>query len=97
MADEACAAAVPSLGKLKYTLEEYLQFRTAVVARAKALGGGLAAEELGQALWALAKAEALGIEAGSGANGGGKRAGGGGGGEAGKGDGNKGAKKARRG
>lgn len=64
MADEAVAAAVPSMGKLKYTLEEYLAFRKAIVARAKALGGGVAAEELGQALWALAKAEVLGLEGG---------------------------------
>lgn len=62
MADEAVVTAVPSMGKLKYTLEEYLAFRKAIVARAKALGGGVAAEELGQALWALAKAEALRLE-----------------------------------
>lgn len=92
MSDEACAAAVPSLGKLKYTLEEYMAFHKAVLARAKALGGGMTAEELGQALWALAKAEVLGILPGGlgGQKGEGKRAGG----EAKEGT---GAKKARRG
>ncbi len=66
MADEAVAAAVPSLGKLKYTLDEQLAFRKAVVARARALGGGVTAEELGQALWAVAKAETLGVGGGGG-------------------------------
>lgn len=65
MSDEACAAALPSLGKLKYTVEEYMAFRKAILARAKTLGGGVTAEELGQALWAVAKAEARGILPGS--------------------------------
>jgi len=69
MADEAVAAAIPSLGKLKYTLEEQLAFRKAVVARARALGGGVTAEELGQALWAVAKAETLGVGGGGGGGG----------------------------
>lgn len=95
MSDEACAAAVPSLGKLKYTLEEYMAFRKAVLARAKALGGGVTAEELGQALWALAKAEVLGIPPGGSGKKKGERKRGGEEGKEGK-EGT-GAKKARRG
>lgn len=70
MADEAVAVALPHLGKLKYSLDEYTAFRVAVVARARALGGNVTAEELGQALWAMTKAEALGLLPGDGGSGG---------------------------